>query len=393
MLVNLQEGQQVRPSDFQNIEINARRTTGSIILLMTNGKTAKLKGLRVSKDGDRVKVEPGVAVKAVDRPGEDFTRVAYAQITKDVFLARPAGTFGVNRDDVITMSPFDLKDDPTPIQFLKTDSLGNPQYDSLGRPIPITKVVSAGSRVDGLVEWIQANSSNQVSIGISATPIGIVHLKSDGTFTVEDITYEPCIVDAHRTAPVLDHPLGSVKAGHIDPNIIGPGYMPGHHLTLQQQSEEIVAARGLTPELSARLERLVDENGNIIDESVRDAVEDLLISILGNVVDENGNLSVDAVLRTGATSRFAVLSGTTSGGSPGGGGGLMPVPDGFTEDECHFLVSPRAIQFAVALDSQIVFDCYTEGRRAHCIVSVEKNTGEKPVYYGQVNYMVIGIKN
>jgi len=395
-LVNLQERQRVRTSDFQQVEINARHTFGTLLVIMTNGATAKFGGgLIASQDGARVKVTKGVFMRSVDPPDSttQFTAVSYGQLLSDVFMDRPPGAIGVTRDDLIVASPMSENDPQQQVQFLKADSLGNPLYDAQGRPVPETRSVAVSSTVKARVDWLQANSSNQVFVGPWSTPVGIVHLKADGSFTVENISYEPCTVGEHRSAAVLDHPPGSVKSHHLDPNIVGPDYVPGQGLTLSEIAKEIVTARGTLPQLSDRLDLIVDENGNIIDESVRDAIEDLFIQFLGNLLDEKGNLSMDAVLRTGATSRFACLSGSVSGGSPNGLGGLMPVPDGFIEEECRFMVSPAYISFAIVPNTQITYDCYSEGRRAHCLVTVDTDDGNRPVFYGRANFMVIGIKN
>lgn len=390
--MNLQEGQRVSAEVFQQIELNARQTTGALILIMTNGVMAKHSGLVTSRVGDRVKVAWGIATRAVNPPTAPGTHTvnSYIQLMHDEFAQRPATSFGVTRDDYIVVSPTIENDPLSERQFLLTDSLGTPVYKD-GIPQVTTRTVVPSRTAHGIVEWIQANSSNQVSISPWSVPVGVVHLKADGSWTVENIEYPPCTVEAHRSRAVLDHPLGSVKANHLDPNIIGPTYKPGTHLTLEEIGKEIQAASGTSGSLNNRLDQLVDEAGNIRDDSVRDAIEDILLQILGGILDERGNLSADAVIRTGATSKFAVLSGTTSGGSPDGGGGLMPIPEGFTEDECYFISASRYVAFAVTSDVQVIYSSFNEGRRAHCTVTVERSDGTKPVYFGLVNFLVIGI--
>ena len=83
------------------------------------------------------------------------------------------------------------------------------------------------------------------------------------------------------------------------------------------------------------------------------------------------------------SSRVAVLSGTINDGE------TIPLPDGYSEAQCKWLVSMRQRKYDG--DATFAFDCYTNGRTVVChfFVSGAKHTIVRPAI---VNYIVIGVK-
>ena len=83
------------------------------------------------------------------------------------------------------------------------------------------------------------------------------------------------------------------------------------------------------------------------------------------------------------SSRVAVLSGTINDGE------TIPLPDGYSEAQCKWLVSMRQRKYDG--DATFAFDCYTNGRTVVChfFVSGAKHLIVRPAI---ANYIVIGVK-
>ena len=83
------------------------------------------------------------------------------------------------------------------------------------------------------------------------------------------------------------------------------------------------------------------------------------------------------------SSRVAVLSGTINDGE------TIPLPDGYSEAQCKWLVSMRQRKYDG--DETFAFDCYTNGRTVVChfFVSGANHLIVRPAI---ANYIVIGVK-
>lgn len=386
--------QQVRAKDLQALENNARNALSTLVLLMTSAATGKMFGLKSVKDGLLIRVGHGVGFTAVNQTdpstGRQETVLGYAQLSSeyvvDDFQNHPLRSGQMRREDVLVLSPMLVDDPPEPIQVLNTQSPS-------GRPEVETHDLVMSRTISGRVTWMEAASDGTVSLGPYDIPITKVIVAGTG-FSLQDIEYRPNTVAEHKYAAELDHPPGCVKAYHIASEVIGPSYVAGTDLSLQECSNDIIEARGNVGSINARIEEIIDESGNLKNDAVDDAIERIHSRVLGTFLDEKGNISPEALLQTGAITKIGVISGSTSGGSATSSTGWIPLPPGFTEDECHFLVSPRNLSFAIITGSQVQIDCYSEGRRPHCIVTVNTPTADNPVavYYGTVNYIVIGVK-
>lgn len=85
-------------------------------------------------------------------------------------------------------------------------------------------------------------------------------------------------------------------------------------------------------------------------------------------------------------------------------GGVLPIPNGFSENQCKWIVSPNHTNIQnVGWDwneettgKHIKIECWTNGRTVHCGMVVNEGiTGRGAVQKfvpGRANYMVIGIK-
>nr|DAH99908.1 MAG TPA: hypothetical protein [Caudoviricetes sp.] len=81
-------------------------------------------------------------------------------------------------------------------------------------------------------------------------------------------------------------------------------------------------------------------------------------------------------------------------------GGTIPLPDGYTETECKWMVSPKSDNYNwYPWDinenggTQLIytFYCYTEGRKVICRSRHVGDDGDR-TFSGSVNYMIIGVK-
>ena len=85
---------------------------------------------------------------------------------------------------------------------------------------------------------------------------------------------------------------------------------------------------------------------------------------------------------------ISVITGTINHG------GTIPLPAGYTEDQCKWFVSPNDLEIAGGASADDVrIHCYTSGRTVYCYCDFVNSEGQTGVYYGTANYMVIGIKS
>lgn len=87
------------------------------------------------------------------------------------------------------------------------------------------------------------------------------------------------------------------------------------------------------------------------------------------IADADANVSERAL-------KIAILTGTVAGGE------TIPLPDGYTEDQCKWIVSVRTKQ----VDDDDTITCHTDEHRVVTCWTYQR--GNK----GAVNYMIIGVK-
>jgi hypothetical protein len=82
-------------------------------------------------------------------------------------------------------------------------------------------------------------------------------------------------------------------------------------------------------------------------------------------------------------SLVSILTGQISNG------GTIPLPDGYTEDQCHWMVSPCSITMGADITH---IHCSANGTRTVTCYSI-RSSGDDPVHVsGTANYMIIGVK-
>lgn len=89
-----------------------------------------------------------------------------------------------------------------------------------------------------------------------------------------------------------------------------------------------------------------------------------------------------------ATGNVAVLTGTIAHG------GTIPLPSGYTEAQCKWIVSTNSQVTALSTDGsddRTYIRCFTAGRVVSCYMST-KNTPEEVKEAGVANYIIIGVK-
>lgn len=89
-----------------------------------------------------------------------------------------------------------------------------------------------------------------------------------------------------------------------------------------------------------------------------------------------------------ATGNVAVLTGTIAHG------GTIPLPSGYTEAQCKWMVSTNSQVTALSTDGsddRTYIRCFTTGRVVSCYMS-NKNAPEVVKESGVANYIIIGVK-
>lgn len=98
--------------------------------------------------------------------------------------------------------------------------------------------------------------------------------------------------------------------------------------------------------------------------------------------------------RSDATNGIAILTGVINDG------GTIPLPDGYTESQCRWMVSPKSDNYNLStwdIDESggqkliYTFYCYTEGRKVVCRSRHVGDDGDR-TFLGSVNYMIIGVR-
>lgn len=95
-----------------------------------------------------------------------------------------------------------------------------------------------------------------------------------------------------------------------------------------------------------------------------------------------------------AKTSIAILTGVLNDG------GTIPLPDGYTESQCRWMVSPKSDNYNLStwdIDESggqkliYTFYCHTEGRKVVCRSRHVGDDGDR-TFLGSVNYMIIGVK-
>lgn len=98
--------------------------------------------------------------------------------------------------------------------------------------------------------------------------------------------------------------------------------------------------------------------------------------------------------RSDATNGIAILTGVINDG------GTIPLPDGYTESQCRWMVSPKSDNYNLStwdIDESggqkliYTFYCHTEGRKVVCRSRHVGDDGDR-TFLGSVNYMIIGVR-
>lgn len=98
--------------------------------------------------------------------------------------------------------------------------------------------------------------------------------------------------------------------------------------------------------------------------------------------------------RSDSTNGIAILTGVINDG------GTIPLPDGYTESQCRWMVSPKSDNYNLStwdIDESggqkliYTFYCHTEGRKVVCRSRHVGDDGDR-TFLGSVNYMIIGVR-
>lgn len=114
----------------------------------------------------------------------------------------------------------------------------------------------------------------------------------------------------------------------------------------------------------------------------------------GGVMKADGGFEGNLRGRSDATNGIAILTGVINDG------GTIPLPDGYTESQCRWMVSPKSDNYNLSTwdmnesgGQQLIytFYCHTEGRKVVCRSRHVGDDGDR-TFLGSVNYMIIGVK-
>ena len=98
--------------------------------------------------------------------------------------------------------------------------------------------------------------------------------------------------------------------------------------------------------------------------------------------------------RSDSTNGIAILTGVINDG------GTIPLPDGYTESQCRWMVSPKSDNYNLStwdIDESggqklnYTFYCHTEGRKVVCRSRHVGDDGDR-TFLGSVNYIIIGVR-
>jgi len=192
----------------------------------------------------------------------------------------------------------------------------------------------------------------------------------------------------HKESNPIDHPLRSISADHINENVVGD-FVEGSDLNLGSISEILQALRGVFTNANDRIRSVIDENGNVVIEAVKDVVDDLVQQHLAGITDGQGGFSKRALINANDENgrAMAYQIGVRGGVVDGDGGQLYP-PEGFSSNQTVHHVSINRLIFPCIAGTSVELVCNVNNQGTvdcHAISNGVKR-------HGTANFISIGIK-
>ena len=172
-------------------------------------------------------------------------------------------------------------------------------------------------------------------------------------------------IEKHRTASELDHPDGSVTTPKLRDAAVTGVKIANKAIGKEHLKDGAVDDKApiASPALTGTPTVPTASKGTSTDQIASTAF------VSQAIADADAKVSERAL-------KIAILTGTVAGGE------TIPLPDGYTEDQCKWIVSVRTKQ----VDDDDTITCHTDEHRVVTCWTYQR--GNK----GTVNYMIIGVK-
>ena len=172
-------------------------------------------------------------------------------------------------------------------------------------------------------------------------------------------------IEKHRTASELDHPDGSVTTPKLRDAAVTGVKIANKAIGKEHLKDGVVDDKApiASPALTGTPTVPTASKGTSTDQIASTAF------VAQAIADADAKVSERAL-------KIAILTGTVAGGE------TIPLPDGYTEDQCKWIVSVRTKQ----VDDDDTITCHTDEHRVVTCWTYQR--GNK----GTVNYMIIGVK-
>ena len=172
-------------------------------------------------------------------------------------------------------------------------------------------------------------------------------------------------IEKHRTASELDHPDGSVTTPKLRDAAVTGAKIANKAIGKEHLKDGVVDDKApiASPALTGTPTVPTASKGTSTDQ------------IASTAFVEQAVAEADAKASERAL-KIAILTGTVAGGE------TIPLPDGYTEDQCKWIVSVRTKQ----VDDDDTITCHTDEHRV--VTCWTRQRGNS----GTVNYMIIGVK-
>ena len=193
-------------------------------------------------------------------------------------------------------------------------------------------------------------TSNMANVTAMVSPAGLVTVK---------------MMSAHSTAAELDHPDGSVTTPKLRDAAVTGVKIANKAIGKEHLKDGAVDDKApiASPALTGTPTVPTASKGTSTDQIASTAF------VSQAIADADAKASERAL-------KIAILTGTVAGGE------TIPLPDGYTEDQCKWIVSVRTKQ----VDDDDTITCHTDEHRV--VTCWTRQRGNS----GTVNYMIIGVK-
>lgn len=377
---NLNQDEQLNPADFDNIVQMPINAVANAMSVMFQGETGVIDGLRISlKNNNEVYLSSGYGVITTLNPND-------SNEIEGSFIV-------VNNEDskylfTIPLLPVGAKI----LVYLQ-------HHVSDTTPQLRTFINADGSKTTRQVNTQKIHDFTSGWMANKLLPSKIYNYLFVATITVGSTTV-PWIIEQwptkvltlyqHQNAVPLDHANGSVKQQHIDPAIMG-NYIEGTDMTIKAMSTTLENMKGNMASPAERIKVVIDENGNIDNDAIADAVEQLVRTHLSGLTDGQGNLSSEAIdTAKDDAGRPLLYKIGVKAGQVDGNSGKLPIPEGFTLGDCVFIVSIALLTWDQQPGSSVEIHCSESNGVCQCYAIVNHDNGKK--YWGTANCLAIGIK-